>query len=341
MALPRIPRLSTFERIQLLLVLWAAAASILKGGMGVSFPGAPPSRVPGLSWGLLGWALLRATSVAMYPLLAFVMSRRVPLWGASRRSIGWHLGTIAALHCVAFLCGELSTWLAGSSVNGGSFYLHTTFEYAVYAVFAHGMQYGERFHEKEREELRLRAEMADSTAARAGAQVRAPHGMEPPLPHRHAGSDRRPALARRGGGQAHAAGPQLRAAARPGPRPHRGGAAGEGGGARGRGAARGGAAPHRARGGAGDRPGRAGSSRTAHGAADDGVPGAPGVPHRCPAAPRDLRRAGRCGRAAAGGCLRRAGRASGARRDRARLPPVHRRRRRAAGAALRGGGAGG
>jgi LytS/YehU family sensor histidine kinase len=173
MALPRLPRLSTFDRIQLLLVLWAAAASILQGGLGVSFPGASVPGVPALSWALLGGALLRATSVAMYPLLAFVMSRRAPLWGGSRRSIAWHAGTIAALHCAAFLCGELAAWIGRPAAYGWSFYLHTTFEYAVYAVFAHGMQYGERFHEKEREELRLRAEMADSTAARAGAQVRA------------------------------------------------------------------------------------------------------------------------------------------------------------------------
>ncbi|HLM68552.1 MAG TPA: histidine kinase, partial [Longimicrobium sp.] len=162
------PRLSAFERVQLLLVLWIAASELLRGGFGVTILPQAPQREA--SDPLTPAAIiLRIVAAAMYPAAAFFVSRRLPLWQRSGRHAAGHLGVLAGLHALAF-----ATTLAQSHTQfSWMFYVHRTFEFVVYTVFAHGMLYGERYHAQEREELRLRTQMAGSTADRMRAQVRA------------------------------------------------------------------------------------------------------------------------------------------------------------------------
>ncbi|HEY0018523.1 MAG TPA: histidine kinase [Longimicrobium sp.] len=161
-------RLSAFERVQLLLVLWVAVSEVLRGGFGLTMlpqrgdPG-PAVRLP--TWGVVP----HLAGAATYPLAAFFTSRRFPLWHRPGRYAVFYVAVLAGLHALAWLAGLPRPWAAG----GWMFYVHRTFEFGVYTVFAHGMLYGERHHAQEREELRLRGEMAESTADRMRAQVRA------------------------------------------------------------------------------------------------------------------------------------------------------------------------
>lgn len=161
-------RLSAFERVQLLLVLWVAVSEVLRGGFGVTMlpqrgdPG-PAVRLP--TWGVVP----HLVGAAMYPLAAFFTSRRFPLWHRPGRHAAVYVAVLAGLHALAWLADLPRPFAAG----GWMFYVHRTFEFSVYTVFAHGMLYGERHHAQEREELRLRGEMAESTADRMRAQVRA------------------------------------------------------------------------------------------------------------------------------------------------------------------------
>lgn len=161
-------RLSAFERVQLLLVLWVAVSEVLRGGFGVTMlpqrgdPG-PVLQLP--TWGVVPYL----AGAAMYPLAAFFVSRRFPLWHRPGRHAGFYVAMLAGLHALAWLAGLPRPWAAG----GWMFYVHRSFEFGVYTVFAHGMLYGERHHAQEREALRLRGEMAESTADRMRAQVRA------------------------------------------------------------------------------------------------------------------------------------------------------------------------
>ena len=161
-------RLSAFERVQLWLVLWVAVSEVLRGGFGVTMlpqRGDPGPTVLMPTWGVVPHIL----GAAMYPLAAFLTSRRFPLWHRPGRHAGYYLSVLAGLHALAWLAGLPRPFAAG----GWMFYVHRTFEFGVYTVFAHGMLYGERHHAQEREELRLRGEMAESTAERMRAQVRA------------------------------------------------------------------------------------------------------------------------------------------------------------------------
>lgn len=165
---PGRPRLSPFERVQLLLVLWVALADPVRGGAGLSFLPVPAGadRIVAISAAVL---LLRMVNAAAYPLLAFAISRRFPLWHRPARHAAVYAAALAVLHAAGWLMTRLEPALG----FGWPFYLHRTFEFVVYAVFAHGMRYGERYHQKERDELRLRAVVAESTADRVRAQVRA------------------------------------------------------------------------------------------------------------------------------------------------------------------------
>ncbi|HZG42002.1 MAG TPA: histidine kinase, partial [Longimicrobium sp.] len=97
-----------------------------------------------------------------------IATRRFPLWHRTMRHAAYFLGVLATIHALVFLAAQLV-----NGAFGWLFHLHRTFEFVVFTVFAHGMLYGERYHAKERDELRLRAEMAGSTADRMRAQVRA------------------------------------------------------------------------------------------------------------------------------------------------------------------------
>jgi LytS/YehU family sensor histidine kinase len=161
------PRLGTFERVQFLVVLWILLSETFRGGIGVTL--LPELPQPGASTPLnTGAWLLRIASATAYPLVAIVATRRFPLWRRTARHAGYFLGAFATIHALVFLAARLV-----DGAFGWLFHLHRTFEFVVFTVFAHGMLYGERYHEKEREELRLRAEMAGSTADRMRAQVRA------------------------------------------------------------------------------------------------------------------------------------------------------------------------
>jgi sensor histidine kinase YesM len=164
----RRPRLNPFERVQLLLVAWVALTDPLSIGAGLQMFPNPADRQPDAPSVSAAVALLRVLNAATYPLLAFLATRRFPLWTRGARHAAVHLLALAGAHAVAWACAGMDARLG----FGGTFYLHRTLEYVVYAVFAHGMLYGERFHEKEREELRLRAGMAESTAERTRAQLR-------------------------------------------------------------------------------------------------------------------------------------------------------------------------
>ncbi|WP_420129129.1 histidine kinase [Longimicrobium sp.] len=161
-------RLSAFERVQLLLVLWVAVSEVLRGGFGVTMvpqraDGGVPVQAP-------TWAVVpHLAGAAMYPLAAFFTSRRWPLWHRPGRHAAFCVAVLAGLHALAWLAKLPQPFAAG----GWMFYVHRTFEFGVYTVFAHGMLYGERHHAQEREALRLRGEMAESTADRMRAQVRA------------------------------------------------------------------------------------------------------------------------------------------------------------------------
>ncbi|WP_331877809.1 histidine kinase [Longimicrobium sp.] len=142
-------------------------SELFRGGIGVTLLPEIPRTGPATPVNTGAW-LLRIASATAYPLVAIVATRRFPLWHRTTRHAGYFLGVLATLHAMVVLVAHL--------VNGTFswlFYLHRTFEFVVFTVFAHGMLYGERYHEKEREELRLRAEMAGSTANRMRAQVRA------------------------------------------------------------------------------------------------------------------------------------------------------------------------
>jgi LytS/YehU family sensor histidine kinase len=163
----REPRQGAFERVQLWVVLWVLASEMVRGGFGVTLLPELPAR--GTRTPLDTAAIvLRAVSIALYPLLAFTVSRRFPLWHRPTRHAGYFLGVLAGLHALAFAASSLV-----QPAFGWMFYLHRTFEFTVFTVFAHGMMYGERYHQKEREELRLRAQVAGSTTDRMRAQVRA------------------------------------------------------------------------------------------------------------------------------------------------------------------------
>ncbi len=166
-------RLNGFERIQLLVVLWFVVSQILSFRVGLDLLPQAPVRgsdppIP------VGWLLLlRITDPVLFPLVAFAVSRRFPLWHRWKRNIIYYVGVLAALHLSAYLRSILQVRLGLDPFHSWLFYGHRTFEFVVFAMFAHGMLYGERYHEKEREELRLRAEMAESTAERMRVQVRA------------------------------------------------------------------------------------------------------------------------------------------------------------------------
>jgi LytS/YehU family sensor histidine kinase len=159
--------LGAFERVQLLVVLWILFSETLRGGIGVTLLPEIPERGPSLPVSTGAW-LLRIASATAYPLIAIIATRSFPLWHRTTRHAGYFLGVLATSHALVFLAAHLV-----NGAFGWLFYLHRTFEFVVFTVFAHGMLYGERYHEKEREELRLRAEMAGSTADRMRAQVRA------------------------------------------------------------------------------------------------------------------------------------------------------------------------
>jgi LytS/YehU family sensor histidine kinase len=157
--------------VQLLLVLWIAASEVLRGGFGVTMlPQVPQVPQREAADPLTTAAIiLRIVAAVMYPAAAFFVSRRVPLWQRSGRHATYHLGVLAGLHALAFA----STLTQSHTQFTWMFYVHRTFEFVVYTVFAHGMLYGERHHAQEREELRLREQMAGSTADIMRAQVRA------------------------------------------------------------------------------------------------------------------------------------------------------------------------
>jgi LytS/YehU family sensor histidine kinase len=161
------PRLGTFERVQLLVLLWILLSETFRGGIGVTLLPEIPQTGPSTPVNTGVW-LLRIASATAYPLVAIVATRRFPLWHRTTRHAVYFLGVLATLHAMVFLAAHVV-----NGTFGWLFYLHRTFEFVVFTVFAHGMLYGERYHEKEREELRLRAEMAGSTADRMRAQVRA------------------------------------------------------------------------------------------------------------------------------------------------------------------------
>ncbi|HEY0023152.1 MAG TPA: histidine kinase [Longimicrobium sp.] len=153
--------------MQLLVVLWILLSETFRGGFGVALLPELPQPGPSTPVDIGAW-LLRIASATAYPLAAIVATRRLPLWHRTTRHAGYFLGVLATLHAMVFLAAHLV-----NGTFGWLFHLHRTFEFVVFTVFAHGMLYGERYHEKEREELRLRAEMAGSTADRMRAQVRA------------------------------------------------------------------------------------------------------------------------------------------------------------------------
>jgi LytS/YehU family sensor histidine kinase len=159
--------LGAFERVQLLVVLWILLSETFRGGIGVTLLPEIPQTGPSTPLNTGAW-LLRIASATAYPLVAIVATRRFPLWHRTMWHAGYFLGVLATFHALVFLAVQLV-----DGAFGWPFYLHRTFEFVVFTVFAHGMLYGERYHEREREELRLRAEMAGSTADRMRAQVRA------------------------------------------------------------------------------------------------------------------------------------------------------------------------
>lgn len=159
--------LGAFERVQLLVVLWILLSETFRGGIGITLLPEIPQTGPSTPVNTGAW-LLRIASATAYPLVAIVATRRFPLWHRTTRHAVYFVGVLATFHAMVFLAANLV-----NGTFGWLFYLHRTFEFVVFAVFAHGMLYGERYHEKEREELRLRAEMAGSTANRMRAQVRA------------------------------------------------------------------------------------------------------------------------------------------------------------------------
>jgi two-component system, LytTR family, sensor kinase len=161
-------RLSAFERVQLLLVLWVAVSEVLRGGFGVTMLPQLPGRGTVVQLPTPA-VVLHLAGAAIYPLAAFFASRRFPLWQRPVRHAGCSLAVLAGLHALAWLGARVQPF-AGA---GWMFYVHRTFEFGVYTVFAHGMLYGERHHAQEREALRLRSAMAGSTADRMRAQVRA------------------------------------------------------------------------------------------------------------------------------------------------------------------------
>lgn len=160
-----------FQWVQLLVVLWLVASELLSSTTGAMI--VPQVGQQGAGAPLPASPLVRAALAAAYALLAFFVSRRFPLWDRPRRHAAYYLGGLAGLHLVAYGCSLLLASRGLHPFHGWSFHLERTFEFVVYAVFAHGMLYGERYHEAEREDLRLRAEMSESTAERARAQVRA------------------------------------------------------------------------------------------------------------------------------------------------------------------------
>lgn len=160
------PRLSAFERVQLLIVVWVALSAMLNLGAGLQMLPLQDTRgdpVPSTE------DVLWVAVVSVYPLVAFLVARRFPLWRDPPRHAAVHVAALAALHGAGWLLAALYPPLHFDWPD----YASRSFEFVIYTVFAHGMLYGERYHEKEREELRLRAGMARSDAGRMRARVRA------------------------------------------------------------------------------------------------------------------------------------------------------------------------
>lgn len=166
---PRTGRLGAFGGVQLLLVLWIAASEFIQLLAGLTI--LPEIEQP--SAAVTAHPLVRTLLAVAYVVLAFFLVRRFPLWTRPRRHAAYYLGALAGLHLATWGCSLALPALGLGAGPGWTFYLQRTLEFVLFSMLAHGLLYAERYHQQEREELRLRAEMAESTAERTRAQVRA------------------------------------------------------------------------------------------------------------------------------------------------------------------------
>jgi two-component system, LytTR family, sensor kinase len=158
--------LTVFVWIQVLLVLGLALTEDVRFGVGADiYPFSAPREWAGIEPG-------NVLRLALYAVTALLMSRQLPLWQRPWQKVPLYLGVLLLLHAGTALPGVLTAPPGYALLEGWVFFGRGTLEFGLLTAFAHAMNYAERQQVHEQEDLRLRAELAESAAERMRAHIR-------------------------------------------------------------------------------------------------------------------------------------------------------------------------